>query len=120
MNPTIKKIIYWGLTAMVAFVFAGSAYGKISGSMPAGFGIDADTFKMLGFIELTSLILFIIPRTGILGTLLLAAYMGGAIATHVEHAQPIGAPIMITAFVWVVALVRFPELTQRILGKSNA
>jgi hypothetical protein len=27
---------------------------------------------------------------------------------------------MITAFVWVVALVRFPELTQRILGKSNA
>ncbi len=119
MNPTIKKIIYWGLTAMVAFVFAGSAYGKLSGSMAPGFGIDAETFKLLGCIELASLVLFIIPRTGVLGTLLLAAYMGGAIATHLEHAQPVGAPIMIAAFVWVVALIRFPELSNRILGKSN-
>ncbi len=119
MNPTIKKVIYWVLTGMVAFVFLGSAYGKISGSMAPGFGIDAATFKMLGCIELGSLILFIIPRTGVLGTLLLVAYLGGAIATHVEHAQPVMAPICITVFVWVVALIRFPELTQRILGKNN-
>ncbi len=119
MNPTIKKVIYWVLTGMVAFVFLGSAYGKISGSIGNGFGIDAATFKMLGWIELGSLILFIIPRTGVLGALLLVAYLGGAIATHIEHASPIMTPIIISVFVWVVALIRFPELTQRILGKNN-
>ena len=64
------------------------------------------------------MLLFLYPRTGIVGTLLLVAYMGGAICTHLEFAQPLAPPIIISAFVWIVAVVRFPELSQRILGKE--
>ncbi len=45
-------------------------------------GFSASGIKLLGVLEVVCFILFVIPRTGVLGTLLLAAYMGDAIATH--------------------------------------
>ena len=87
-----------------------------SAKMAATFGLNASTMQMIGIVELISIILFLIPRTGILGTLLLAAYMGGAIATHLEHGQSIVAPCVIQAFVWIVAVFRFPELRSRLMG----
>jgi hypothetical protein len=54
-----------------------------------------------------------------LGSLLLAAYMGGAIATHLEHGQSIVAPCVIQTFLWIVAIYRFPELKSRILKSDK-
>jgi uncharacterized membrane protein YphA (DoxX/SURF4 family) len=121
MKLSTKSIIHWILNGLVAFIFIGSAVNKLIGSaeaikMAESFGISASTFTLLGVIEIIAVILFIIPRTGILGTLLLIAYMGGAIATHLEHNQSFVAQVGISAFLWIVAVVRFPELTQRIKG----
>ena len=44
----------------------------------------------LGILELSCTILYLIPRTAILGGILLAGYMGGAIATHVRIHEEIG------------------------------
>ena len=123
MNSKTKNIIGWVLTGLVGFIFTASAINKLRGSeqvvaMATTFGLDATTFKIIGVIEIISIILFIIPRTGILGTLLLAAYMGGAIATHLEHNESVVAAVVIEAFVWIVAVFRFPELSQRLLGKN--
>jgi hypothetical protein len=117
-----KKIIYWVLTGLVAFIFIGSAIGKFTANaealkMGASIGINPQTFTILGVIEIVSVLLFIIPRTGILGTLLLAAYMGGAIATHLEHGLPFLTQCIIQAFIWIVAVYRFPELRSRLLNK---
>ncbi len=122
MSEKTKKIIYWALTGLVAFIFLGSAVGKFTADqkaleMAASMGLDANTFKMLGFIEILCLVLFILPRTGIIGTLLLCAFIGGAIATHLEHGQPFVAQCIIQAFLWVVAFYRFPELTNRLRNK---
>lgn len=122
MSDKTKNIINWVLTGLVAFIFIGSAIAKFMANdeaiiMAQAMGLDAPVYKLLAVVELLSIALFIFPRTGILGTLLLAAYMGGAIATHLEHGQSILAPCIIQAFVWIVAVVRFPELKQRLLGK---
>jgi hypothetical protein len=124
MSEKIKKIIYWTLTALVAFVFVGSALGKLTADadalkMAEGFGLNAQNYTILGVIEIISIIFFIIPRTGILGTLLLAAYMGGAIATHLEHGQSVIAPCVIQTFLWIVAIYRFPELKSRLLKSDK-
>lgn len=124
MTDKTKKIIHWVLTGLVAFVFLGSAMGKFTADakaleMAASFGLDDSTYKLIGVIELMSVILFVIPRTGLLGTLLLAAYMGGAIATHLEHEQSIVAPCIIQSFLWIVAFVRFPELSDRLRNKQK-
>ena len=87
--------------------------------MGASFGLDAKTYIILGVIEVISIILFIIPKTGIIGTLLLAAYMGGAIATHLEHGISIVAPCLIQAFMLLVAFYRFPELRAKLLNSKS-
>jgi DoxX-like family len=122
MTTKTINIINWVLAGLVAFIFIGSAYSKLTANadalkMGAGFGISANSFTALGIIEIISAILFLVPRTAVLGTLLLVAYMGGAIATHLEHGQPLLAPCMISAFVWIVAIVRLPELRSRLFGK---
>ena len=100
MSPKVKNILLWVLTGLVGALFLFSAFGKLSGNadaikMAEGFGISASAFMTIGIVELISVVLFVIPRTGVLGTLLLAAYMGGAIATHVQHQQDITAPVVI-------------------------
>ncbi len=122
MTERTKNIVNWVLAGLVAFIFIGSAVSKLTANAEAleaaaKFGLSASTYSLLGIIELVAVALFLYPKTGIIGTLLLVAYMGGAIATHVEHSQPLAAPIAISAFVWVVAVVRFPELSNRLLGK---
>jgi hypothetical protein len=117
-----KKIISWVLAGLVGLIFIGSASGKLIGSpaalkMASDMGISNTAYKILGIVELLSVILFIYPRTGILGTMLLAAYMGGAIATHLEHSISIMPPVIIETFIWIVAIVRYPELRQRLLNK---
>jgi hypothetical protein len=122
MNSKTKNIISWILAGLIGFIFIGSGVNKIVGGeeatkMAIGIGLDAASFKIIAVVEIISVILFLIPRTGIVGTLLLAAYMGGAIATHLEHGQSFVAQAVIEAFIWVVAAMRFPELTGRLFGK---
>lgn len=119
-----KKIVGWVLTFLVALVFLGSAAGKLFGNeeaikMAAGFGIDANTYLLIGIVEVVCLVLFIIPRTGILGTLLLSAYMGGAIATHLQNGVSIVAPCIIQSFLFIVAFYRFPELRTKLLNSKS-
>jgi hypothetical protein len=79
MNPKTRNIINWLLAGLVAFIFIGSAFGKISGAeesikMAESIGLNANTFLMLGIIEVVAVILFLIPRTGIIGFLLGGLY----------------------------------------------
>lgn len=117
-----QKILYWVFTSIIALIFLGSASGKLMANaetqqMAASFGIDSITFTRIGILEIVCLIIFIIPRTGVLGTLLLSAYMGGAIATHLQHGMSIVAPCIIEALIFLVAIYRFPELRTRLLNQ---
>jgi hypothetical protein len=119
-----QKILYWSLTALIGLIFIGSAVGKLmpgtgASDMATQMGITVGTIKALGTVELISVLLFIFPRTGVLGTLLLTAYMGGAIATHVIKGLPLMAPAIIMAVLWLVAIYRFPELKKRISGTET-
>lgn len=119
-----NKTISWVLTGLISLAFLGSAIGKFMANeealkMAETFGIDASTYLMLGVVELICLLLFIIPRTGILGTLLLSAYMGGAIATHLEHGESIVAPCIIQTILFLVAFYRFPELRNSLFNSKS-
>lgn len=41
----------------------------------------------LGIVLLTCIILYLIPRTAVLGAVLLTGYLGGAVAIHVRAGQ---------------------------------
>ena len=119
-----NKTVVWILTGLISLAFLGSAIGKFTANaealkMAENFGIDASTYFMIGVVELICLLLFIIPRTGILGTLLLSAYMGGAIATHLEHGESIVAPCIIQTILFLVAFYRFPELRSTLFNSKS-
>ena len=120
MTEKTKGIIGWILTGLISVPFLGAAVGKLIKSeealkMAGIFGIDADTYQLLGGLELVALVLFIIPRTGIAGAILLISFMGGAIATHLQHNLPVIAPVIVQSLLVIVAAYRFPELRSRLL-----
>lgn len=124
MSQKAIKITGWALTIILGILFTMSAFMKITLNEAAleqasSFGIDATTYQFIGIIEIVSLLLFIIPRTGVLGTMLLVAYLGGAIVTHLQHQQPIALAVIIQILLWITAFVRFPELKQRLFTSKS-
>ncbi len=123
MTQKTKHIIGWVLTGVLALVFFASASMKLIGSEEvvrgaSAMGISATAFKIIAVLEILSILLFIFPRTGLLGTLLLVAYVGGVIVTHLEHQQALFIPIIIQCVVWITAAIRFPELSRRLTGNT--
>lgn len=67
-------------------------------------GYPSDIGVVLGIIQLACLVLYLIPRTSILGVILLTGYLGGAIATHVRIGNPLFShslfPVYIGILLW--------------------
>ncbi|MCL4218646.1 MAG: DoxX family protein, partial [Candidatus Hydrogenedentes bacterium] len=64
----------------------------------------------LGLIELTYTILYVFPRTAVLGAILLTGYLGGAVATHVRIGEPFIMPAVLGVLVWGGLFLRDPRI----------
>lgn len=85
-------------------------------------GFDGGRLTMIAVAEIFSAILFLIPATRSAGLLLISAYMGGAIATHVQHGQPFVQPAFILTLIWLGAWLRHPQTLwsfQGVLGRFD-
>lgn len=64
----------------------------------------------IGLVQLACVALYAVPRTSILGAVLLTGYLGGAVATHVRVGSPLLShtlfPIYIAALVWGALYLR--------------
>ena len=57
----------------------------------------------LGAVLIACTILYLIPRTAVLGAILLTGYLGGAVATHVRVGGPVFPiifPVILGAMLW--------------------
>jgi hypothetical protein len=77
-------------------------------------GYSANTVVPLGVLLLACVIVYAVPRTAILGALLLTGYLGGAVATHVRVGNPlfthILAPTYVAALIWGGLMLRDARL----------
>ena len=71
---------------------------------PAGIAVT------LGIVELACAILYAIPRTAVLGAILVTGYLGGATATHVRVSQPYFMPILLGVLAWLGLYLRDSRL----------
>jgi len=84
----------WTLTILPAFAMVFSASLKLSHAPVFAdqwvnkFGFPEWELTWVGLLELTCVTLYLIPRTAVLGGVLLAAYLGGAVVAHVRIADP--------------------------------
>ena len=66
-------------------------------------GYSESVILPLGIVLLACTILYVIPRTAVLGAILLTGYLGGAVATHVRVGDPVFSilfPVIIGVLIW--------------------
>ncbi len=123
MNASDKKqrIAGYVLTSLVALFLAFDTVMKVLTLAPAvqgttELGYPAGAVFRIGVIELTCLVLYLVPRTSVLGALLLTGYLGGAIATHVRVGSPLVLytlfPIYVALMVWGGLYLRETRLRE--------
>jgi hypothetical protein len=79
-----------------------------------GWSLDPTTVRTLGVLLLVPALLYLWPRTALLGAILLTGYLGGAIATHARIGSPLFTHtlfgVYLALFVWGGLWLRSPAL----------
>ncbi len=78
-------------------------------------GYPAGAIRNMGIVLLVCTLLYLIPRTNVLGAILLTAWLGGAVATHVIHGDPmvnILFPVFFGLVIWGLMLLRDPGMAR--------
>ena len=73
----------------------------IKGTTDLGFQVHH--LPIMGTLGLIATLLYIFPRTELLGALLLTGYWGGAIATHVRMDNPLFTHILFPVYLGILA-----------------
>jgi hypothetical protein len=116
-----KRSAGYVLTALVALFLTFDTVIKVLKLAPAvqgttQLGYPVNTVHWIGLIELVCLALYLVPRTSVLGALLLTGYLGGAIATHVRVGSPLLShtlfPIYVALLLWGGLYLRETRLRE--------
>lgn len=97
-------VLFLGFDAVVHIVQPADA---VKATEQVGFPVSA--LAPLGIIQLLCLVLYMVPRTAILGAVLWTGYLGGAVSTLVH----VGAPAGQIAFPIVFAIALWGSLALR-------
>ena len=82
----------------------------------AALGYPSDLGLTIGIVELVCLVLYVVPRTAVLGAVLWTAVFGGGIASHIRVDSPLFSHILfgvyLGLFVWGGLYLRNPRLRE--------
>jgi hypothetical protein len=117
------KIIGWIMAIIPVLMLLMSAAMKFSQNKQVvdGFehlGWPAKLAVALGILELACTFIYLIPKTAVLGAILLTGYLGGAIATHVRISEGFIPPLMLGILLWGSLYLRDPRLRALIPFRS--
>ena len=99
------------VSALPVLALLTSAFTKLAATpqsleMIGKLGYAPTMLPALAALELGCLALYLVPRTAILGAILLTGYLGGATATHVRLDQPFVAPVLLGVLLWAGVFAR--------------
>ncbi len=83
-----------------------------------GWPADPAKARILGVLTLGCTLLYAVPRTSVIGAILLTGYLGGAMATHMRIDNPLFSHLLFGLYLGVIAWgglwLREPRLRARI------
>jgi hypothetical protein len=108
--PASKATLWaaYGISALAVLFLIFDSVIKVLKLAPAveattQLGYPESLIISIGVIELVCLAVYMIPRTAILGAILMTGYLGGAIATNLRAGTPlfnVFFPLIIGALIW--------------------
>jgi hypothetical protein len=113
--PRWQIVTGWVLSGLLTVVFLPSGFFKIA--QPGQFieewskTYPAGAARPLGLIELTMFVLYLVPKTRYLGGLIMLAYLGGAVATHLHAGDgKFPVPVVVGVIAWLGLYLRDRKL----------
>ncbi len=105
------KIVGWVLSGLLTAFMLFSSVGKFSDfegktEMFEHLGWSESVMVKIGIVEIAIALLFLVPKTAFMAAILLTAYLGGAIATHVRVGDPFIFPMIICVVYWIALGLR--------------
>jgi hypothetical protein len=127
--PVSKKNLWAGrvMSALPVMLLLFSGILKLTGmdAVIEGFaklGYPASLILGIGIVEIACVVLYVIPRTVVLGAILATGYLGGAVATHVRVGDPffshVLGPFYLGVLVWGGLYLRDERLRALIPVRS--
>lgn len=117
----------WVMTGLLGALLTASAVMKfinppeLAEEFVGKFGYPGSAARYIGAVEAVCLVLFLVPRTAVLGAVLLTGYFGGAIATHVRVEDNFAGAVVVGIVAWGALYLREPRLRDLLpLVQRNA
>jgi uncharacterized membrane protein YphA (DoxX/SURF4 family) len=113
----VSALVWVGrvISGLAACAFLFSGFMKLKGGDElvqgmAHLGLPDSMARPLAIVELACAVIYVIPTTAVLGAILLAGYMGGAICTHWRVGDSFLPQIAIGVAVWLGLWLRESRL----------
>ena len=111
------RITGWVLTVITTLFFLVDGIMKIAKATPsiegsAQLGWPENLVPAIGYLLTIFTILHLIPRTALIGAILITAYLGGAVSIMMRLGTPYAFPIIFGALMWIGFALRDPRLKQ--------
>ena len=124
MNSKAFKITGWIISGPIGAFLLMSAFFKLTAApelvvIMSAYGLG-DWITIIGIGEVAAVVLFLIPKTTSLGILVLSAYLGGAIVTHMSDGTPFMVPALLLVAAWIGAYLREPQVLGSLMPKKAA
>lgn len=114
---TRVKVVWlgWAITILASLLFVMSASMKLKGGPEikqgmTHLGLPDSMVVPLAFVELTCVVIYVIPAMSVSGAILLTGYTGGAICTHWRVGDPFVLQALLGVFIWLGIYLREPRL----------
>jgi DoxX-like family len=110
-----KKSVLWAgriVSALPILALAMSGIMKLSharqivGLLSGHLGFAESAVGGIGLLELFCIALYAVPATSVLGAVLVSAYLGGAVASHVRVGDAYVVPILLAVLAWLGLFLR--------------
>ena len=124
-TPTIQSRtaarIGWVLTGLLAVFLIFDAVGKLLNVQEVKdamveLGLREEMTPVIGIVLLIFLALYLVPRTAVLGAVLLTGYLGGAVLTNWRVEKPLLSTVLSAVYVgilaWGALYLREPKLRR--------
>ena len=105
-----NALVYLSGILLIGSSIAKFAHVPKVASQLATIGFGGERLTIIAILEIVSAVLFLVRPLRAAGFLMASAYMGGAIAAHMGHGEPVIQPAFVLAVLWLGGWLRHPEI----------